>query len=59
MPRKPSETITQRVNTKMAKTTEESNRALVLEAIDSPFNKRDYKAAERFVGRRVQARCAR
>jgi len=43
----------------MAKTTEESNRALVLEAIDTPFNKRDYKAAERFVGRRVQARRAR
>jgi hypothetical protein len=48
------------MNTKMAKTTEESNRPLVLEAIDTPFNKRDYKAAaERFVGRRVQARCAR
>ena len=32
---------------KMAKTTEQSNKALVLEAFDTLFNKRDYKAAER------------
>jgi len=30
----------------MAKLTEESNKALVLEAFDTLFNKRDYKAAE-------------
>jgi predicted SnoaL-like aldol condensation-catalyzing enzyme len=33
---------------KMAKTTEETNKALVLEAFDTRFNKRDYKAAERY-----------
>src|SRR5271170_6242444 len=33
---------------KMTKTTEEANKALVLEAFDTLFNKRDYKAAERF-----------
>ena len=32
----------------MAKTTEESNKALVLEAFDTLFNKRDYKLAERY-----------
>ena len=32
----------------MAKTIEESNKALVLEAFDTLFNKRDYKAAERY-----------
>ena len=32
----------------MAKPTEESNKALVLEAFDTLFNKRDYKAAERY-----------
>jgi predicted SnoaL-like aldol condensation-catalyzing enzyme len=32
----------------MTKTTEETNKALVLEAFDTLFNKRDYKAAERF-----------
>src|SRR3979411_3412342 len=32
----------------MAKTTEESNKALVLEAFDTLFNKRDYNAAERY-----------
>jgi hypothetical protein len=32
----------------MAKTTEDSNKALVLEAFDTLFNKRDYKAAERY-----------
>jgi predicted SnoaL-like aldol condensation-catalyzing enzyme len=32
----------------MAKTTEESNKELVLEAFDTLFNKRDYKAAERY-----------
>ena len=31
-----------------AHTTEESNKALVLEAFDTLFNKRDYKAAERY-----------
>src|ERR1700731_1553989 len=33
---------------KMARTTEEANKALVLEAFDTLFNKRDYKAAERY-----------
>ncbi len=32
----------------MAKTIEESNKTLVLEAFDTLFNKRDYKAAERY-----------
>jgi len=32
----------------MARTTEEANKALVLEAFDTLFNKRDYKAAERY-----------
>ena len=32
----------------MAKTTEEANKALVLEAFDTLFNKRDYTAAERY-----------
>ena len=32
----------------MATTTEQSNKALVLEAFDLLFNKRDYAAAERF-----------
>ena len=32
----------------MSKTLEEANKALVLEAFDTLFNKRDYKAAERF-----------
>ena len=32
----------------MARTVEETNKALVLEAFDTLFNKRDYKAAERF-----------
>src|ERR1700724_4778827 len=33
---------------KMPKTTPEQNQALVLEAFDTLFNKRDYEAAERF-----------
>ena len=33
---------------KTAKTTEEANKALVLAAFDTLFNKRDYKAAERY-----------
>jgi predicted SnoaL-like aldol condensation-catalyzing enzyme len=33
---------------KMAKTITESNKALVLEAFDTLFNKRDYTAAERY-----------
>jgi predicted SnoaL-like aldol condensation-catalyzing enzyme len=33
---------------KMPKTTREQNKALVLEAFDTLFNKRDYVAAERF-----------
>ena len=33
------------------KTNEEANKALVLEAFDTLFNKRDYKAAERFYSR--------
>jgi hypothetical protein len=32
----------------MSKTTPEQNKALVLEAFDTLFNKRDYVAAERF-----------
>jgi predicted SnoaL-like aldol condensation-catalyzing enzyme len=32
----------------MAKTTEEANKSLVLEAFDTLFNMRDYKAAERY-----------
>ena len=32
----------------MAKTTAEQNKAIVLEAFDTLFNKRDYAAAERF-----------
>ena len=32
----------------MPKTTEDSNKALVLEAFDRLFNKRDYEAAERY-----------
>ena len=32
----------------MEKTREEANKALVLEAFDTLFNKRDYKAAERY-----------
>src|SRR5579864_8690595 len=32
----------------MSKTGEEANKALVLEAFDTLFNKRDYKAAERY-----------
>ena len=32
----------------MAKATAETNKALVLEAFDTLFNKRDYEAAERF-----------
>src|SRR5437660_12824827 len=32
----------------MTKTIEEANKALVLEAFETLFNKRDYKAAERF-----------
>ena len=32
----------------MATTTEQSNKALVLEAFDTLFNKRDYKAAKRY-----------
>src|SRR6202008_113569 len=33
---------------RMSKTTPEQNKALVLEAFDTLFNKRDYAAAERF-----------
>lgn len=33
---------------KMATTTEQSNKALVLEAFDTLFNRRDYNAAERY-----------
>jgi predicted SnoaL-like aldol condensation-catalyzing enzyme len=32
----------------MSKTMEETNKALILEAFDTLFNKRDYKAAERY-----------
>jgi len=33
---------------KMSETSQEKNRALVLEAFETLFNKRDYAAAERF-----------
>jgi predicted SnoaL-like aldol condensation-catalyzing enzyme len=33
---------------KMAKTTEEANKVLILEAFHTLFNKRDYKAAEQY-----------
>jgi hypothetical protein len=33
----------------MSQTTQERNKALVLEAFDTLFNKRDYQAAERCV----------
>jgi len=36
------------IETDMSKTTPEQNKALVLEAFDTLFNKRDYTAAERF-----------
>ena len=42
----------------MAKTTEESNKALILEAFDTLFNKRDYKAAERYWSVAQQAEAA-
>jgi len=32
----------------MARTTAQANKALVLEAFDTLFNKRDYKSAERY-----------
>jgi len=32
----------------MTNTIEETNKALVLEAFDTPFNKRDYEAAARY-----------
>jgi len=32
----------------MSQTIESKNKALVLEAFDTPFNKRDYVAAERY-----------
>ena len=34
----------------MSRTKQEKNNALVLEAFDTLFGKRDYKAAERFSG---------
>ena len=36
------------ISNKVTKTIEEANKALVVEAFDTLFNKRDYKAAERF-----------
>jgi predicted SnoaL-like aldol condensation-catalyzing enzyme len=41
-------TMSDRKGIKMPKTTPEQNKALVLEAFDTLFNKRDYAAAERF-----------
>jgi hypothetical protein len=35
---------------KMSQTSQEKNKALVLEAFETLFNKRDYVAAERFWG---------
>ena len=42
----------------MSKTTPKQNKALVLEAFDALFNKRDYEAAERF-GRTATSNTAR
>jgi hypothetical protein len=39
----------------MTKTTPEQNKALVLEAFDTLFNKRDYAAAERFWSDRISS----
>jgi hypothetical protein len=39
----------------MAKITEEANKLLVLEAFDTLFNKRDYKAAERYWSSRADS----
>jgi len=36
---------------KMTKATGQANKALVLDAFDTPLNKRGYKAAERFWSR--------
>ena len=40
----------------MARTIEEKNKALVLTAFDTLFNKRDYAAAERFWSPNVSVR---
>src|ERR1017187_7575504 len=40
------------METSMPKTTPEQSKALVLEAFDTLFNKRDYAAAERFFSER-------
>ncbi len=42
----------------MTKTTREQNKALVLEAFDTLFNKRDYAATERFWSDRYIQRSA-
>ena len=42
----------------MSKTTAEQNKALVLEAFDTLFNKRDYDAAERFWSNRYNQHSA-
>src|ERR1700751_4221190 len=44
----PSIIQTQRKELNMPKTTPEQNKAIVLEAFDTLFNKRDYATAERF-----------
>jgi predicted SnoaL-like aldol condensation-catalyzing enzyme len=49
MAEKPPETTTRNAGVHdMTKTTQEANKALVLEAFDTLFNKRDYEAAERY-----------
>jgi predicted SnoaL-like aldol condensation-catalyzing enzyme len=47
-PHEPAKTHRDRKEIKMPKTTPEQNKALILEAFDTLFNKRDYAAAERF-----------
>ena len=43
----------------MSQTTQERNKALVLEAFDTLFNKRDYEAAERYLVAQLHpAQCA-
>ena len=43
-----AETLTMKQEDEMSQTIEEKNKALVLEAFDTLFNKRDYVAAERY-----------
>jgi len=47
-PKAEAEDIHQRREGKMSKSTAAKNKAIVLEAFETLFNKRDYAAAERF-----------